>query len=326
MDVGLYFDLRNPAAWRRDFAHVYGTVLALCEEAERLGAASVWVTEHHLFDDGYLPQPLTVAAAIAARTRRVRIGTAVLLPALYHPVHLAEQAAVVDILSGGRLDLGVGAGYRKPEYDLFGADHARRLALTFERVRQLREIWADGRVTPPPVQERLPIWVGSGSPASAARTGRLGEGLLRIAPELVEPYRAGLAAGGHDPASARIAGPANVLLSDDPERDWPRVAPHVEHQWTSYKRHGAEGTGRPPPPPEDPDAWRARGLTQGATSGFFFGTPEQAAAAIRAFAGPVPAESIFVWGTLGGLPEDLAARNVELVCTRLAPLLRGATA
>ena len=71
MNVGLYFDLRNPPPWRRDWQRVYAFTLELCEEGERLGAHSVWVTEHHLFEDGYLPQPLTYAAAIAARTRRL---------------------------------------------------------------------------------------------------------------------------------------------------------------------------------------------------------------------------------------------------------------
>ena len=76
MDVGVYFDLRNPPQWQRDPARLYGFTLELCEEAERLGAHSVWLSEHHLFEDGYLTQPLTFAAAVAARTRRVRIGTA----------------------------------------------------------------------------------------------------------------------------------------------------------------------------------------------------------------------------------------------------------
>ncbi|WP_239375380.1 LLM class flavin-dependent oxidoreductase, partial [Frankia sp. Cj5] len=75
MQVGLYFDLRNPPERRQDPTRLYGFTLEMCQEAERLGADSIWVTEHHLFDDDYLPQPLTFAAAIAARTNRVRIGT-----------------------------------------------------------------------------------------------------------------------------------------------------------------------------------------------------------------------------------------------------------
>ena len=114
MDVGIYLDGRNPPQWARPWPEHYARTLELVERAEALGAASVWLSEHHFFEDGYLPQPLTFAAAIAARTSTIRIGTAVLLAALRAPAQLAEEAAVVDILSNGRLDLGVGLGYRVP--------------------------------------------------------------------------------------------------------------------------------------------------------------------------------------------------------------------
>lgn len=323
MNVGLYFDCRNPPRWHRPWAAVYGRTLELCEEAERLGAHSVWVTEHHLFEDGYLPQPLTFAAAIAARTRRVRIGTAIVIAPLHHPVELAEQAAVVDILSDGRLDLGLGAGYLDGEYALFGADADRKGAATFDAVAELRRIWQEGRVTPPPVQDRLPLWVGPRSARNARRTGLAGEGLLRVAPELVEPYLEGLDEGGHGRAAGRMAGPVNCFLSDDPERDWPRVAPHVAYQWGSYAAY-REGIGIDEAlAATDADAWRARGIAQGTTSGLLFGTPEQAAEQIRAYVGDAPVETVFVWGAVAGVADELAARNVELVCTRLAPLLAG---
>ena len=72
MLVGAYFDMRNPARWRRDPAELYGSFPELCVEVERVGLDSIWVTEHHGFDDDYLPSPLTMLAAAAARTKRVR--------------------------------------------------------------------------------------------------------------------------------------------------------------------------------------------------------------------------------------------------------------
>ena len=126
MKIGVWFDLRNPPGWRQDPARLYAFTLELCEEAELLGADSLWFSEHHGFEDGYLPQPLTFAAAAAARTTRVRLGTGILVAPLRKTAQLAEEAAVVDIISGGRLELGLGAGYRVPEFELFGTDFTAR--------------------------------------------------------------------------------------------------------------------------------------------------------------------------------------------------------
>ncbi|MDT5028234.1 MAG: hypothetical protein QOE61_4660 [Micromonosporaceae bacterium] len=114
MELGVLLDLRNPDQWQRPWVEHYQRTLERVERIEAWGAGSVWLTEHHFFPDGYLPQPLVFAAAIAARTTRIRIGTAVVVAALRHPTHLAEEAAVVDILSGGRLELGLGAGWSSP--------------------------------------------------------------------------------------------------------------------------------------------------------------------------------------------------------------------
>src|SRR5690349_4206260 len=90
--VGLLFDLRNPQRWHSDPHRLHAFTLEICEEADRLGVDSLWFSEHHLFDDGYLTQPLTFAAAAAARTRSAAIGTAVLIAPLNHAVAVAEQA------------------------------------------------------------------------------------------------------------------------------------------------------------------------------------------------------------------------------------------
>ena len=206
MRVGIYFDLRNPPAWRVPPSRLYGFTLEMCREAELLGCDSVWLTEHHLFDDDYLPQPLTFAAAVAARTQRVRIGTGILIAPLHHPAEVAEQAAVVDIVSDGRLDLGLGAGYRIPEFELFGAKMATRYRATDDMARELRRLWGAGGVTPRPVQERPPLWLGYQGPKGARRAGLLGECLLTLNKESWPAYRDALAEAGHDPAAARMAG------------------------------------------------------------------------------------------------------------------------
>jgi alkanesulfonate monooxygenase SsuD/methylene tetrahydromethanopterin reductase-like flavin-dependent oxidoreductase (luciferase family) len=325
MDVGLYFDLRNPPQWHRPWARIYGFALEMCEEAERLGADSVWLSEHHQFEDGYLPQPLTMAAAIAARTKRVRIGTAVLLAPLRHAAHIAEEAAVVDNVSAGRLDLGLGAGYRLAEFDLFGADHKSRYRTTDATVRTLRRYWEAGTLTPPPVQPRIPIWLGYNGPGGARRAGRLGEGLLSLQPDLSRPYLDGLAEGGHPPAAARMSGVLDVYSTDDPERDWPIVSERFRYQRDSYARYTAEGSDdvhrRRLIDAVDPDHARAEGLGPSGQAGLLYGTPEHNAKEIRRHLAGMPARTVFFWVSLGGLPDDMVAKHVQIICSSLRPLL-----
>ncbi len=321
IDVGLYFDLRNPPQWHTDPTRLHSFTLEMCEEGERLGAQSLWFTEHHLFDDAYLAQPLTFAAAVAARTRRARIGTAIIIAPLHAPPEIAEQSALVDILSGGRLDLGIGAGYRLPEYQLFGASGERRYATTDGMFRELRRLWGEGGVTPPPVQDPLPVWLGYQGPQGARRAGMLGAPLLTANAESWPAYRDALVEGGHDPGSARMAGGVQAWVTEDPERDWPRVRKHLAYQQDSYRRHMVQGTDQPVPPPVDPDRLRGR-EPRGPLGYFWFGTPEDIAARIRAYTAAAPVETVFLWGSIGGMPEDLVAEHVNTVCTRLAPLLR----
>ncbi|WP_101834283.1 LLM class flavin-dependent oxidoreductase, partial [Frankia canadensis] len=316
--------MRNPRRWRRDPAELYGAFPELCEEAERLGLDAVWATEHHGFDDDYLPAPLTLLAAAAARTRRVRLGTGIVVAPLHAPAELAEQAAVVDLLSGGRLDLGIGAGYRPPEFDLYGADIRNRYRDNDARARQIRELWASGRVTPGPVQERLPIWMGYLGPKGARRAGLLGEYLLSPDARNWEPYRAGLVEGGHDPATARMGGGIQAWVSDDPERDWPLIAPHLAEQANSYRLHGRMGHENLPPfKPVDPDKLRAR-RPRGTTSQdyFVFGTAAEVAGFVRDFSAGAPVDLVYFWAALPGMPAERVAANVRTIAEDLAPLLR----
>ena len=321
MHTGIYFDLRNPPQWATDPARLYAFTLEMCEEADALGCHSIWVSEHHGFDDGYLPQPLTMAAAIAARTKRARVGTAIMIAPLHHPVAIAEQAAVVDLISGGRLDLGLGAGYRVPEFAMFGADLAQRYSLTDGRVRELRRLWSGGVITPAPVQSRVPIWLGYQGPQGARRAGLLGEGLLTADPAQWPTYRDALVEGGHDVASARMAGGLSGWVSNDPESDWPVVARHLSAQMDSYRRYMVEGTDQPVPRPVDPERMRNEDQSKGSLRSFVLGTPDEAATRIRAATTGAPIETVFFWASIAGMPEAMVAQHVRTICTELAPRL-----
>lgn len=323
--VGLYFDLRNPRQWRQTPSRLYGFTLEACQEAERLGASSVWFSEHHLFDDDYLASPLTFAAAVAARTTRVRIGTAIVIAPLHHPAELAEQSAVIDLLSDGRLDLGLGTGYRVPEFELFDTTLQGRYGRTDETARTLRRLWGPGGVTPQPVQDPVPIWMGYQGPKGARRAGLLGEGLLSYEGTQWEPYRQGLVEAGHSVSAGRMAGGAQAWASDDPERDWATVSGHLRHQLDSYRSHMVHGTDTATPRPVDLD----RVVNQdkpGPLRSFLYGTPEFVAGKVRDSVADAPVDTVYFWASLSGMPEDVVMRNIETVCTRLGPLLAGRTA
>ncbi len=327
MRVGIWTDLRNPARWERPWDALYAGALERIEHAEHLGLDAVWLTEHHFFADGYLPQPLTFAAAIAARTRRMRIGTAILLAPLRPAVDIAEQGAIVDLLSGGRLELGLGAGYRVPEFEAFGADIGERFPLLEDRAREVRRLWDEGGVTPGPLQARPRIWIGANGARGARIAGRLGEGLMWLDPERVAVYLAALRDAGHDPATARLSGSVNLIVSSDPEAAWPRVAPHLVHQWETYARYGAEGSTKA----EALVVHEASTLTaeQMRSPGpemlmprFDVVTPDEAVRRMRAWLTGMPVMDVYFWDSIAGMPDDLVAEHLELLAREVAPAVR----
>src|SRR5579885_2860912 len=133
-----YYSLQSPPHNPVSHQQLYSEMLDQIGVAEELGFESAWLTEHHFLSDGYCPSLLVTAAAIAARTRRIRIGTGVLLLPLHNPIRVAEDAAVVDIISGGRLILGLGLGYRQEEFDGFGVSLRDRKGRMDEALRFYR--------------------------------------------------------------------------------------------------------------------------------------------------------------------------------------------
>jgi alkanesulfonate monooxygenase SsuD/methylene tetrahydromethanopterin reductase-like flavin-dependent oxidoreductase (luciferase family) len=167
---------RGPGDARSD-GERYREALALAAEAERLGFDSVWLSEHHFFADGYTPSLLVQAAAIAARTTSITIGTGVLLAPLHNPVRLAEDAATVQLLAAGRLILGIGQGWRQPEFDGLGVPYAGRHNRLTQAVGTLRGAWGEGPITPKP-ESPPAIWIGGMSEPAVRRAARLGDGYL----------------------------------------------------------------------------------------------------------------------------------------------------
>src|SRR3954471_3812625 len=186
---GVMYDFRNPPGSGLATHELYAQVLEQVGALEEAGYDVVWFTEHHFVEDGYLPSWIPVAGAVLARTQRMRVATNIALLPFYHPLRLAEDLAVLDNLSGGRVEMGVGMGYAPHEFAGFGIPVSRRVSLTEEALDILRLAWlgeafsyhglryrVDGvRVTPAPVQPGgPPLWMGAMTDAGAQRAGRYG--------------------------------------------------------------------------------------------------------------------------------------------------------
>ena len=118
-----------------------------------------------------------------------------------------------------------------------------------------------------------------------------------------------------------MSGGIQAYVTDDPERDWPRVAPHIAYAQDSYRRYMVEGTDQPAPRPIDPEKWRETGLSASGVGQFLYGTPQDTAEAIKAYVAGLPVEGVFLWASLAGMPEEMVARQVQLIAGKLRPLL-----
>src|SRR6202521_2013954 len=141
MRFGLTTDFRNPSASGKTTAKVYGEIIALFVWAETLGFDAAYVFEHHFTDDDYISSPMVAATAIAARTKRLRVGPDIAILPLYAPVRVAEDGAVLELMSNGRLDFGVGLGYRPEEYAGYGLDISRKGSRANEALQIIRALW-----------------------------------------------------------------------------------------------------------------------------------------------------------------------------------------
>ena len=333
LEFGVICDFRNPTPWRIPWDRLYQENLELLQEAERLGFASVWISEHHFLDDGYCPSVLPVAAAVAARTTRVRIGTAVLLLPLHNPVRIAEDAAVVDIISGGRLDLGVGVGYRGAEFQGLGADRRRRGALLDEGIEVLRRAWTedafsfegacftyrDVSVTPKPLQKpHPPIWIGGRSERGSRRGARLGYPFLLVGgPAQYRQLQALFAEAGRSPEELRVAAQRTIFIADSRDEAWRTIGPQVLYGHNERLRWNAEDGGGAYEPLDDWEVLRAQ---EGA--GTLIGTPEDCLAGIRAFVETVPVRQIWFPVRIGGVDQQTAYRSLERFACEVMPRLR----
>jgi probable F420-dependent oxidoreductase len=339
--IGL-FTGQIPAGSDRTFAQEYRETVELVRLAEAVGFDSAWVSEHHGSSDGYLPSLLVMLAAFAEATSRVRLGTGLILTPFHDPLRLAEDAAVVDQISGGRLVLGLGLAWREEEFRMFGVPFVERRQRTVETVEILRRAWTGERfsfhgrifdhdrvrVTPPTAQPGgPPILLGGHADPAIRRAGEIADGHVNNAEDLHSVRKAvslmeeGARAAGRDPSVLQLTLMQNAFVAEERTDAWALVRDGVMHQWGAYDAWD-EGHDTPEhdslePGAIDEDAARRSTPT---------GTPEEVAHALRpaveAFGGRREFELI-VRLHYPGMAFDPAARAIELFGEQVIPALKG---
>lgn len=353
MATSISFGLSNitcqsdPAA-PRPTDEIYAEMLDVGEEADRLGFDSVWCAEHHFLPDGHLPSPLVFLAALAGRTKQVRLGTSILQSPLYSTLRLAEDAAVLDLISGGRLILGIGQGWRAEEFEALKVPLRGRHQRFERQIRELRRAWRHGTaandqptaddhdayVYPKPAgRGALPLYLGASTEPAVRRAGRVGDGLLAsgvgvhqtlglgpvLTPGRLRQYtewmRDELSARDPDRLEFTICVSLPTFVFDD-DAAWERAK---QHHWTTgwgypqMARH-LRGTPVPVAPPIPPAAEHEL-LRTG-----MIGSPGLIAERIASFADVVDGRFEFHARMIApGLPAELVRESMQRFSAEVIP-------
>jgi natural product biosynthesis luciferase-like monooxygenase protein len=327
-------------------AEFYRRMFEQIEVLDALGFDDAWVTEHHFIEyGGLLPHPPTFLAAVARTTRRIHLGVAVSVLPLHNPLQVAEEYAMVDVISGGRLEFGVGRGSTLG--DFYGlridvADSALRMreatalirgAWTDETLSYQGELFAyDGlRVLPRPVQRpHPPIWVGASRSDDTFRwAGENGFHLMTL-PYMYDPaefqqslghYREALLAAGHDPATREVLGKFHVYVAETNEVACREAEPYLERYEVSSSSAIRRASHQVPPSEK-----RLRNADyfaeQIAAGNIIAGAPDRCVEVIRRWRDTLGLTTLSGTFHFGGLPQELALRSIRLFAEHVMPAFR----
>ena len=326
MELAIAFNMRSPS-WGPPTGELYAAALDMCAWADRLGFATVLLSEHHNTSDGYLPSPIVMAGAVGARTTRIDIKISVVLATLMHPVHLAEDLAVADLISGGRLHVTLGAGYRVPEFLAFQVDWKKRPSIMGEIVETLRPAWTGEefefrgtrvRVLPLPARPGgPPLALAGTSVGSARRAARLDLAYEPLGEQFYRAYldelgRLGKALPLTRPVDGSSPYPAWIAVAEDPEAYWAKVSRHVWHNVNEYAGYAQRKDLSPFTAVADPDE-----LLRSSQAKVY--TPAELVAVARS----AGADRALRFNPLeGGIPPELAWQSLRLFEEKVLPSLR----
>lgn len=330
--IGVWTDVR-PELGDPDGRRRYAELLEEASLADRLGFSRFCTTEQHGVDDGYLPAQLPLIAGLATVTQNIRFMTNALLLPLHPWRQVVEQAIVADLLSDGRLDLGVAGGGYAREFELFGVDMSKRRELMEEGLRFIRMGLTEGLlpdgpdgaplpVLPRPAQASVPIYLGGMARPVLERAARLADGAIpadffRPEEELPKLWETtlepALTRHGRSLENFRLIVCTSLWASDDPERDWADFyGPAVEYQFRKYAEWAGDWSKIGVPAEPEFVGQREQMLVD---------TPENVAARLRAIRDRAPYHEVVFWYRFRGIPHERALEQLETVAQRVLPLL-----
>ena len=325
---GVMYDCRHVPGGDMTMTDVYAATIEQAVLADELGFDHVWFTEHHFLEDGYLPAFQPLAGAIAARTKQIRISNDIAPLPLYHPIRLAEELAVLDQISNGRMEFGIGMGYVPKEFDAFGVPLRNRVSMTDEAIEILRLAWGEGPfsfrgkrynlsnidVHPKPVQPGgPPLWIAAMKEPGALRAARFGTNLLPQGrrEEVLDPWRDAVNAKGEDPDDYRVGIIRSVYVTDDRERDWPKIREAERFRMGVYGSFMAETP--------DEYGW---GSSDGIPQNVIVGDATQVTKEISEFINTYGITDIATSGLPPGIEPEFMAANLERLASEVIPNLR----
>ncbi|CAM5701108.1 LLM class flavin-dependent oxidoreductase OS=Streptomyces alboniger OX=132473 GN=CP975_25770 PE=4 SV=1 [Streptomyces alboniger] len=318
------FNLVDPAARPAALSDRYQAALEMSTYADDRGITTIQTEEHHGAENNWLPSPFTFAGAVFGATRRISVTVSAIIGPLHDPLRLAEDIAVLDLLSGGRLVTVAGIGYRPEEYEQAGVDYHRRGKLQDELLETLLKAWTGEpftfrdrtvRVTPRPLTQPHPLLlVGGSSKAAARRAARLGLPFFPSAhlPELEAYYKERLAEHGTKGWTMMPAAETPLLhIADDPERTWAEHGRHFLHEARTYASWQSE---------DIRSAVRSTATTVEelrAEGVYRVLTPEECVTYAKGDAG-----SLVLHPLSGGMPVDEGWRSLHHFCENVLPRLK----
>jgi probable F420-dependent oxidoreductase len=315
--------------------HFYREALEEVVHAEELGFDSVWMEEHHGVKDHYWPSPLTILAGFATRTSRMLLGTDILVMPFYHPVRLAEEVALLDVISGGRFILGTAIGYKPDEFALYGTPLEKRGARFEEGLKLMRALWTEetvtfkgqyyqlenGRIEPKPLAKpHPPVWIGGWGKLTLKRAATLGQNWIPGPTADLARLENGKQQFSVHRSAAGLNAPSEWPLTRDviiAETDREARELAERHIMVSYRHEYAGGWRHP-----FIDASIATDLDGLMRDRFLIGGPDQVIAALARFVEVYGVTHLICRLFFPGMPHSHIMRELDLLAREVMPAFR----